>query len=66
MLTVFKMIWISFQLIIHYVTHKLDSLDAKDFGVAVHLIIKMIITSFKFDNTLNSSRGIGKVFDTVS
>ena len=47
-------------------THKLDSGDAKDFGVAVHLMVKMVITSFKFDNALNSSRGIGKVFDTVS
>jgi len=55
-----------FQLIVFYITKKLDTGNSKDFAFAVQYMVKMVITSFKYDNKLLPDRGVGKVFDQVN
>jgi hypothetical protein len=55
-----------FQLIVFYITTKVESGDAKSFDDAARYVAKMLVTSHIYDNILNPHRGIGRVFDVVS
>ncbi len=54
------------QLIVFYITRKFDTGQPKDFSFAVTYTVKMILTSYKYDNRLLPDRGVGKVFDQVN
>jgi len=53
-------------LILHFIQTKLESGKENQVKQAAAILVDMVIISHKFDNNIESDRGIGKVFDLIS
>jgi len=53
-------------LILHFIQTKLRSGKQDQVKQAGSILVDMVIISHKFDNTIETDRGIGKVFDIIS
>lgn len=59
------LLFCSEALILHYIERKLDSGKEDQIKEAGRILVDMVIISHKFDNSIESDRGIGKVFDII-
>lgn len=60
------LLFCSEALILHYIKAKLDNGKEDQLKQAGKVLVDMVIISHKFDNTIESDRGIGKVFDIIA
>ena len=59
------LLFCSENLILHYVGELMESEEEKDIKKAAVLVSDMVIMSFRFENQLNSEKGLGKVLEKI-